>query len=61
MPVSQYVVRDRPGRVLVGLSIRTDLVVIGRHASRPGPPGPGSVRHAVLNRALGPVAVIPSP
>ena len=41
MPVSQYVVRDRPGRVLVGLSIRTDLVVIGRHASRPGPPGPG--------------------
>ena len=60
VPVSQYVVRDRPSRVLVGLSIRADLVVIGRHASRPGPPGPGSVRHAVLNYALGPVAVVPS-
>ena len=56
---SQYVVRDRPSWVLVGLSIRTDLLVIGRHASQPGLPGPGSVAHAVLNRALGPVAVIP--
>jgi nucleotide-binding universal stress UspA family protein len=60
VPVSQYVVRDRPSWVLVGLSIRTDLVVIGRRASRPGVPGPGSVRHAVLNRALGSVAVVPS-
>jgi nucleotide-binding universal stress UspA family protein len=58
--VSQYVVRDRPSWVLVGLSIRTDLVVIGRHASQPGPPGPGSVGHAVLNRAPGSVAVVPS-
>ena len=60
VPVSQAVVRDHPGRVLVGLSARTDLVVIGRHAGRPGLPGPGSVRHAVLNQALGPVAVVPS-
>ncbi len=60
VPVSQAVVRDHPGRVLVGLSARADLVVIGRHASRPGLPGPGSVRHAVLNHALGPVAVVPS-
>ena len=59
VPGSQFVVRDRPSWVLVGLSIRTDLVVIGRHASQPGLPGPGSVAHAVLNRALGPVAVIP--
>jgi Universal stress protein family len=59
VPVSQAVVRDRPGRVLVGLSGRADLVVIGRHASRPGLPGPGSVRHAALNHALGPVAVVP--
>ena len=59
VPVSQYVVRDRPSWVLVGLSIRTDLVVIGRHASQPGLPGPGSVAHAVLNRAPGPVAVVP--
>ena len=59
VPVSPYVVRDRPSWVLVGLSIRTDLVVIGRHASQPGLPGPGSVAHAVLNRAPGPVAVVP--
>ena len=59
VPVSRYVVRDRPSWVLVGLSIRTDLLVIGRHASQPGLPGPGSVAHAVLNRALGPVAVVP--
>jgi nucleotide-binding universal stress UspA family protein len=57
--VSQYVVRDRPSWVLVGLSTRTDLLVIGRHASQPGLPGPGSVAHAVLNRAPGPVAVVP--
>ena len=30
VPVSPYVVRDRPSWVLVGLSIRTDLIVIGR-------------------------------
>ena len=58
--VSQYVVRDRPSWVLVGLSIRTDLVVIGRHASQPGLPGPDSVAHAILNRAPGSVAVVPS-
>ena len=58
--VSQHVVRDRPSRALVGLSARADLVVIGRHASQPSLQGPGSVRHAVLNHALGPVAVVPS-
>ncbi len=60
VPVSQYVVHDRPSRALVGLSARADLVVIGRHASQPGLQGPGSVRHAVLNHALGPVTVVPS-
>lgn len=59
VPVSPYVVRDRPSWVLAGLSIRTDLLVIGRHASQPGLPGPGSVAHAVLNRAPGPVTVVP--
>src|SRR6266568_3627703 len=44
-------------RALTGLSARADLVVIGR---RPGAPGPGSVRHALLNHAHGPVAVVPS-
>jgi nucleotide-binding universal stress UspA family protein len=42
------------------LSARADLVVVGRHAKHPGLPGAGSVRHAVLNHAHGPVATIPS-
>ena len=57
MPISQEVVHGHPARALVGLSARADLVVIGR---RPGAPGPGSVRHALLNHAHGPVAVVPS-
>jgi nucleotide-binding universal stress UspA family protein len=60
VPVSQDVVRGHPGRALAGLSARADLVVIGRHDKRHGLPGPGSVRHAVLNHALGPIAVVPS-
>ena len=55
--VTHEVVHGHPGRALAGLSARTDLVVIGR---RPGEPGPGSVRHALLNHAHGPVAVVPS-
>ncbi|HET9974598.1 MAG TPA: hypothetical protein VFQ68_40645 [Streptosporangiaceae bacterium] len=42
---------------LIGLSARADLVVIGRHS---GHQGPGSVRHAVLNHAHGPVVTVPS-
>jgi len=60
VPVSQDVVHGHPGRALVGLSASADLVVIGRHAQHPGLQGPGSVRHAVLNYALGPIAVVPS-
>jgi nucleotide-binding universal stress UspA family protein len=56
--VSQDVMHGHPGRALVGLSARADLVVLGRH---PGMPGPGSVRHAVLNHAHGPIAIVPSP
>jgi nucleotide-binding universal stress UspA family protein len=55
--VTHEVVHGHPGRALAGLSARTDLVVIGR---RPGAPGPGSVRHALLNHAHGPVAIVPS-
>ncbi len=55
--VTHEVVHGHPGRALAGLSARTDLVVIGR---RPGTPGPGSVRHALLNHAHGPIAVVPS-
>ena len=60
VPVSQEVVHGHPGRALVGLSARGDLVVVGRHAKHPGLPGAGSVRHAVLNHAHGPIAVVPS-
>ncbi len=60
VPVSQDVVHSHPGRALVGLSARADLVVIGRHVNHTGRPGPGSVRHAVLNHAHGPIAVVPS-
>jgi nucleotide-binding universal stress UspA family protein len=60
VPVAQEAVHGHPGRALVGLSARADLVVVGRHAKHPGLPGAGSVRHAVLNHAHGPVAVIPS-
>jgi nucleotide-binding universal stress UspA family protein len=57
VPVSQDVVHGHPGRALVGLSARTDLVVVGR---RPEHHGPGSVMHAVLSHAHGPVATVPS-
>jgi nucleotide-binding universal stress UspA family protein len=58
--VSQDVVHGHPARALVGLSARADLVVIGRHAAHAGLPGPGAVRHAVLNHAHGPVVTVPS-
>jgi nucleotide-binding universal stress UspA family protein len=58
--VSQDVVHGHPGRALAGLSARADLVVIGRHAGHPGVPGAGSVRHALLNHAHGPVVTVPS-
>jgi nucleotide-binding universal stress UspA family protein len=58
--VSHEVVHGHPGRALVGLTARADLVVIGRHAGHHGRSGPGSVRHAVLHHAHGPVVVVPS-
>ena len=60
VPVSHQVVPGHPARALVGLSARADLVVMGRHAGHPGPHGPGTVRHAVLSHAHGPVAVVPT-
>ena len=60
VPVSQEVVHGHPGRTLVGLSARADLVVLGRHVRHSGPPGPGTVTHAVLNHAHGPVVTVPS-
>ena len=58
--VSHDVAHGHPGRALVGLSARADLVVVGKHAHPAGRQGPGSVRHALLNHAHGPVAVVPS-
>ncbi len=60
VPVSQDVVHGHPGRALVGLSARAELVVIGRHAHHAGLAGPGSVTHAVLTHAHGPVVIVPS-
>ncbi|HEV2936467.1 MAG TPA: universal stress protein [Streptosporangiaceae bacterium] len=56
--VSQDVVHGHPGRALVGLSARTDIVVLGRHAAHHGA---GSVMHAVLSHAHGPIVTVPSP
>jgi nucleotide-binding universal stress UspA family protein len=50
------VIRGHPARILANYSVRADLVVIGRH----GDPGIGSVQHALLDHARGPVAVVPS-
>jgi len=54
------VVHGHPARALAGLSVRADLVVIGRHSKHSALPGLGVVRHAVLNHARGPVAIVPS-
>jgi nucleotide-binding universal stress UspA family protein len=56
--VTHEVVHGHPARALIGLSARADLVVVGRRAG--DRPGPGAVRHAVLNHAHGPVATVPS-
>ena len=58
--VNHQVVPGHPARVLIGLSARADLVVMGRRGAHTGPHGPGPVRHAVLSHAHGPIAVIPS-
>jgi nucleotide-binding universal stress UspA family protein len=59
--VRQDVIHGHPARVLASYSARADLVVLGRHG-HPGGVGPGigSVQHAVLDHAHGPVAIIPS-
>jgi nucleotide-binding universal stress UspA family protein len=58
--VTQELVHGHPGRALVGLSARADLVIVGRRARPEGRPGPGSVRHALLNHAHGPVVIVPA-
>jgi nucleotide-binding universal stress UspA family protein len=59
--VRHDVIHGHPARVLASYSARADLVVLGRHAhAEGGGPGIGSIQHAVLDHAHGPVAVIPS-
>ncbi len=59
--VRQDVVHGHPGRLLASYSARADLVVLGRHGSPRGVgPGIGSIQHAVLDHARGPVAIVPS-
>jgi nucleotide-binding universal stress UspA family protein len=60
VPVGHEVAHGHPGRALVGLSARADLVVVGRRVKHSGRPGAGPVRHAVLDHAHGPVVIVPS-
>ena len=53
--VRHDVIRGHPARVLANYSARADLVVIGRHGG-----GIGSIQHALLDHAHGPVAIVPS-
>jgi nucleotide-binding universal stress UspA family protein len=55
VPVGHEVIHGHPARVLADYSTRADLVVIGRHGSS----GVGSILHALLDHARGPVAVVP--
>ena len=47
-----------PGHLLAQASEHADLVVLGRQPSQRGGSGAGSVIHAVLHHARGPVAVV---
>ena len=62
--VRHDVIHGHPARVLASYSARADLVVIGRHDGAGGAGGTGSgigtIQHAVLDHARGPVAVVPS-
>ena len=58
--VRHDIIHGHPARVLASYSGRADLVVLGRHG-HPADAGPGigSIQHAVLDHAHGPVAVVP--
>ena len=59
--VRHDIIHGHPARVLASYSGRADLVVLGRHGHpTDAGPGIGSIQHAVLDHAHGPVAVVPS-
>lgn len=57
--VRHDVAHGHPARILACYSVRSDLLVIGRHSESGAGPAIGSVQHAVLSHARGPVAVVP--
>jgi nucleotide-binding universal stress UspA family protein len=59
VPVRLDVVHDHPAHVLASYSARADLVVIGRRNGTDSSLAIGGIRHALLNHARGPVAVVP--
>jgi len=59
--VRHDVIHGHPAWALAGYSTRADLVVLGRHdGGSAGKAGIGTIQHAVLNHARGPVAIVPS-
>jgi nucleotide-binding universal stress UspA family protein len=59
--VRHDIIHGHPARVLASYSARADLVVLGRHGHPDGVgPGIGTIQHAVLDHAHGPVAIIPA-
>ena len=56
---STEIMHAHPGRLLAGASARADLVVLGRSGGGTDGSSVGTVTHAVLHHAHGPVAVVP--
>ncbi|MFB7241565.1 universal stress protein [Streptomyces populi] len=60
VPVTQHIEMGSAGQVLLSLSDRAQLMVVGRRADRPAMGVRiGSVAHAVMHHAPCPVAVVP--
>jgi nucleotide-binding universal stress UspA family protein len=55
---STEIMHAHPAHLLTGASAWADLVVLGRRTSGPDGSGVGSVIHAVLHHARGPIAVV---
>ncbi|WP_055489206.1 universal stress protein [Streptomyces sp. TP-A0356] len=59
VPVTEHVEMGSAGQVLLSAAGHAQLVVVGRHTSRPLGPRIGSVADALLHHAPCPVAVVP--
>jgi nucleotide-binding universal stress UspA family protein len=58
--IRRDVSHGHPARVLASYCARADLVVLGRHRADDTCRGAGSIQHAVLDHAHGPVAIVPA-